>query len=298
MQDLVRALLKVVDGIAEVVALGVVNVDDVLASGDGQSILIDAVVVVAVDGDNLGSTRDRRFEGHTILNLLIMQDLVRVLLKVVDLVAEVVALGVVNVDDILAGANGQGFLIGAVVVVAVNGNRFISTRDHCFESLIAYGLRLAQNLVRIFLKVVDRIAQISALGRLHSNRNVRCNVILCSISVRLLVEARYSFRIIAGFYLHGSDLIAVGGRESHSLGTPIVVHSLRTFRNRTAIVDRAGHRVLLRGGDGVGGLFAIAIHRDRVNKTIFGHVRVFHRVGDGVANAPASCNCIAPLIIA
>ena len=157
MQNSVRALFKVVDGIAEVVALGVVNVDDVIASANGQGILIGAVVVVAVDVDLFISTRDLCSEGHTGLNLLLVQNSVRALFKVVDGIAEVAALGVVNVDDILRliGADGQGVLIDAVVVVAIDSDNFISTLD-----LSAYVLSptlLVQNLVCTLLKVVDGI---------------------------------------------------------------------------------------------------------------------------------------------
>ena len=58
-----------------------------------------------------------------------MQNIVRIFLKVVDRIAQVAALGVVKIDDILAGANGQGFLIGVGIVVADDVDLFISTLD-------------------------------------------------------------------------------------------------------------------------------------------------------------------------
>ena len=97
-----------------------------------------------------------------------MQDLVRGLLEVVDGITEVAALGVVNVDDILTGGDGQGLLIDAVEVIAVDVDLFVGARDHCFEGHIAHGLRFVQDLVRGLLEVVHGIAQIGfrlPLGR-------------------------------------------------------------------------------------------------------------------------------------
>lgn len=93
--------------------------------------------------------------------------------------------------------NGSG--IGLDVSVIRNDNLFALTSDCIAEGLAILYHRLLNLTAGNLIDVLDRIAQISALGRLHSNRNVRCNVLLCSISVRLLVEVRYSFRIIAGF---------------------------------------------------------------------------------------------------
>ena len=120
MKDIVCALLKVVDLVAEVGFLGVVNVDDILTGGDGQGVLIDAVVVVAVDVNNFVSTRDRCVESHTVLNLLLVKDIVCALLKVVDGIAQISALDVEDLDDILAGigTDSQREVLGLIELVA------------------------------------------------------------------------------------------------------------------------------------------------------------------------------------
>ena len=120
MKDIVCALLKVVDLVAEVGFLGVVNVDDILTGGDGQGVLIDAVVVVAVDVNNFVRTRDRCVEGHTVLNLLLVKDIVCALLKVVDGIAQISALDVEDLDDILAGigTDSQREVLGLIELVA------------------------------------------------------------------------------------------------------------------------------------------------------------------------------------
>ena len=156
MQNCVRALLKVVDGIAQISALGVVKVDDVLAGANGQSILIDAVEVVAVDVDLFIRTLDLCSEGLIAYGLRFVQDLVRGLLKVVDGIAEVVALGVVNVDDVLASADGQGLLIDAVVVIAVDVDLFVGARDRFAYVLSPTRLRV-QHFVRALFKVLDGV---------------------------------------------------------------------------------------------------------------------------------------------
>ena len=90
MKHIVRALLKVVHRVAQVGPLRVVDVDHIIIAGSNlQRILIHAVVVVAVDINHFVRRRDHSLERHPVLNLLIVKHLVRVLLKVVHLIAQV-----------------------------------------------------------------------------------------------------------------------------------------------------------------------------------------------------------------
>ena len=163
MEHLVCDLLKVVHRVAQVVPLRVVDVDHVLASSNRQRFRIHAVVVVAVNLDHFVRRRDHCPERHPILNLLRAKHLVRILLKVVHLIAQVGSLRVVDVDHVIAGSNLQRILVHAVVVVAVNLDHFVRRRDHCPERHPILNLLRAKHLVRILLKVVHLIAQVGSL---------------------------------------------------------------------------------------------------------------------------------------
>ena len=167
-------------GIAHDVGVVIARVQRGLARGGGMigaGVVEDDIICAGVDGDGfhavaidaVTSDTDRFFlhdgvEGLTVDPLVIRDRLRRILEIVVDGIAQVSALGVVNVDDILRliGANGQFILIGAVVVVAIDSDNFISTVDLSTEGHTGLNLFLVQNNVRIFLKVVDGIAQVSA----------------------------------------------------------------------------------------------------------------------------------------
>ena len=158
-----RDFLKVLNRIAQVGSLRVVDVDHVLASSNRQRFRIHAVVVVAADINLFVCRRDRILVRHPALNLLIVEHLVCDLLKVVHRVAQVVPLRVVDVDHVLAGSNRQRFRIHAVVVVAVDINLFACRRDLSPERLILHGLFIVKLLVRSLLKVLHRVAQVGLL---------------------------------------------------------------------------------------------------------------------------------------
>ena len=159
MKHLFRVLLKVVHRVAQAGLLRVVDVDYVLAGSNRQRILIHAVVIVAVDINHFVRRRDHILERHPALNLCIVKHLVRILLKVVHLIAQVGSLRVVDVDHVIAGSNLQRILVHAVVVVAVNLDHFVRRRDHCPERLTRHGLCVKQS-VRALINVVHRVAQV------------------------------------------------------------------------------------------------------------------------------------------
>ena len=164
-----RILLKVVHRVAQVVPLRVVDVDHVLAGSNLQRILIHAVVVVAVDLNHFIRRRDLSLERHTVLNLLIVEHLVRVLLKVIHLIAQVGSLRVVDVDHVLASSNRQRFRIHAVVVVAADINLFVCRRDRILVRHPALNLLIVEHLVCDLLKVVHRVALVGLLRVIDLN---------------------------------------------------------------------------------------------------------------------------------
>ena len=128
MQNLVGVLLQIVHRIAQVGAFGVVQVNNVLAGSNGQGFLIGAVVVIAIDcNDFIGSLYDI-VEGHAILYLLSMQDIVGALLQIVHLIAQVGARGEGAGNGHIFGGHREGtgnyraVLIPAMENVAVRGS--------------------------------------------------------------------------------------------------------------------------------------------------------------------------------
>ena len=85
---------------------------------------------------------------------------------------QVGAFGVVQVDNVLAGSNGQGFLIGAVVVITIDCNDFIGSLYDIVEGHAILYLLSMQDVVGVLLQIVHRIAQVGTLGEGASNGHV------------------------------------------------------------------------------------------------------------------------------
>ena len=83
-------------------------------------------------------------------------------LKVLNRVAQVGSLRVVKGEHVLAGSNRQLFLVRAVVVVAVDTNRFVRRSDYSLERHPGLGHRRVKLLVRVLLKVLHRVAQVGS----------------------------------------------------------------------------------------------------------------------------------------
>ena len=77
---------------------------------------------------------------------------------------QVGAFGVVQVDNILAGSNGQGFLIGAVVFIAIDCNEFLGSLYGGSEGHAILYLLSMQNIVGALLQIVHLIAQVGTRG--------------------------------------------------------------------------------------------------------------------------------------
>ena len=77
---------------------------------------------------------------------------------------QVGAFGVVQVDHVLAGSNGQVFLIGAVVVIAIDCNDFIGSLYDIVEGHAILYLLSMQDAVGALLQIVHPIAQVGTLG--------------------------------------------------------------------------------------------------------------------------------------
>ena len=188
MEHLVCDLLKVVHRVAQVVPLRVVDVDHVIAGSNLQRILVHAVVVVAVNLDHFVRRRDHCPERHPILNLLRAKHLVRILLKVVHLIAQVGLLLIIDLNNVLA-------------FIRSNRQRAVL---RLFELIPIF--RLESESVFIDLTSVQRAAGIGS-GRVYFAVVVMLDLIL--VGVRRIVHI--DNRVFATYeLLHGIMSIRIG----------------------------------------------------------------------------------------
>ena len=155
-----------------------------------------------------------------------MKLLVRVLLKVLHRVAQVGSLRVVKGEHVLAGSNRQLFLVRAVVVVAVDTNRFVRRSDYSLECHPGLGHRRVKLLVRVLLKVLHRVAQIGSLtisdrhSRIFGQRSCHNGLIrlitgdnrrIYVVTVRIRKRIFVTYRRFATVFIHIVDfqLVAV-----------------------------------------------------------------------------------------
>ena len=124
----------VVHGCGQVGAFGVVQVDHVLAGSNGQGILIGAVVGIAIDFNGFIGSRYGGSEGHAILYLLVMQNLVGALLQIVHPIAQVGADGEGAGDGHVLGGHGEIRLAPAGESIAGCGGR--GSYGHAFVVLV------------------------------------------------------------------------------------------------------------------------------------------------------------------
>ena len=148
--------LKVLDRIAQVGSLRVVE-DDLVRSGSDLNRFFRLRRRITVNRYRL--FRYRFSERLIPLGLFRKKRMTRDFLKVLDRIAQVGSLRVIDVDHVLAGSNRQRIRRRAVVVVAVNINLFVYRRDHSPERLILHGL-CVEHSVRALINVVHRVAQI------------------------------------------------------------------------------------------------------------------------------------------
>ena len=198
-----------------------------------------------------------------------MKHLVRVLLKVVHRVAQVVPLRVVDVDYVLAGSNRQLCLIRAVVVVAVDLNHFVRRIDHFIERHPVLNLRIVKHIERILLKVVHRVAQVGLLLKLRRERRVliqRICMFSCAYRffLQLAVDVIQVIICLTIISFPTDKLISSIRRRSRAGQTPaarkVARHRLNlvcsAVRNRSAFAGSIGN---------VNGLFFVrlVVHIDR-----------------------------------
>ena len=85
---------------------------------------------------------------------------------------QVGAFGVVQVDNVVAGSNGQGFLIGAVVGITIDCNDFIGSLYDIVEGHAILYLLSMQDVAGVLLQIVHPIAQVGTLGDGAGNGHV------------------------------------------------------------------------------------------------------------------------------
>ena len=191
-----------------------------------------------------------------------MKHLVRVLLKVVHLIAQVVPLRVVDVDHILAGSNRQRFFRNhAVVVVAFNRDHFVRRIDHFLERHPVLNLRLVKHLVRVLLKVVHRIAQVGLLRKLRRERRVLIQRIcpcVCRFLIQLTVDVIQVIICLTIISFPTDKLISSIRRRSRVRQTPT---ARKVTRHRLNLVCSAVlNRSAFAGSIGnVNGLFFVRL---------------------------------------
>ena len=163
------------------------------------------------------------------------------------------ASGVVQVDNILAGSNGQVFLIGAVVFIAIDCNVFLGSRYGGSEGHAILYLLSMQNLVGVLLQIVHRIAQVGTLGEgagkghifgghLEGAGNFRAVLIpaMENVAIRESLARHGHIRAILVVFHSRQERCAVGNRAGvlvgHGVAVPGVVNP-----NHSAAVGGNGH---------------------------------------------------------
>ena len=140
----------------------VVEVDHILAGANGDVLAIGADLCAVRNRD--GRHIQRLLEGQARNSLGFMYLLRGSVPVVVHGCGQVGAFGVVQVDNVLADSNGQGFLIGAVVVITIDCNDFIGSLYDIVEGHAILYLLSMQDAVGALLQIVHRIAQVGTLG--------------------------------------------------------------------------------------------------------------------------------------
>ena len=143
MQNLVRTFLEVLDGVAEVSVLGVVE-DNLICTGtDGDGLLggIDRVARDILSGLFIGLVK-----GPIQYGLFCMQNLVRTFLEVLDGVGDVSSLHIGDLQDIGVSVSGDGFLTGdrteRITVGAVLGLGVGDALTECAGTGVTIGSRI------------------------------------------------------------------------------------------------------------------------------------------------------------
>ena len=197
-----------------------------------------------------------------------MKHTVRVLLKVVHRVAQVVPLRVVDVDHVLASSNRQRFRIHAVVVVAADINLFVCRRDRILVRHPALNLLIVEHLVCDLLKVVHRVAQVVPL------RVVDVDHVLASSN-------RQRFRIHAVVVVAADINLFVCRRDRILVRHPAL--NLLIVEHLVCDLLKVVHRVAQVGSLRVGDRYLYVVRRHRpahngIIRRITGDVRRCHAV--------------------
>ena len=224
MQHLVGALLQIVHRVAHIGALYIVQVDNILACTNRQSLRRCTIVIVTCNVNLFISCGNRISKGLASDHLSIMQHLVGALLQIVHRVAQVVALCIVQIDNILIRTNRQSGFIRTIVGVAVNINGFISCANRSSKGLIINRLSALHHFVGVLLQIVHRVAQIGALYINQGNGEVKYFIYFLITFFDLYRQSgRLIKRIIAVIRLQhsGINFIRVN-RHGISLGIGVV----------------------------------------------------------------------------
>ena len=274
----------------QVGASGVVQVDHVLAGSNGQGCLIGAVVFIAIDFNGFIGSHYGGSEGHVSLYLLSTQDIVGALLQIVHLIAQVGAFGVVQVNNVLAGSNGQGILIGAVVGIAIDFNGFIGSRYGGSEGHAILYLLSMQNIVGALLQIVHLIAQVGTFGIED----------LDHIGAFILTNGQGQIigvvKLVAGFGLLGVFVDHIAEHCGAGLGlgrnTNAVVVVFYGITNRLFLPAARECYILGRHGEGAVGNFRVI--RIPTNEVIAGQGRLIGYIDSGAisfGSISGLCGC-------
>ena len=224
----------------------VVEVDLILAgaNGDGLAGIADRCAVRNRDGRLI----QRLLEGQARNSLGFMYLLRGSVPVVVYGCGQVGAFGVVQVDHVLAGSNGQVFLIGAVVGITIDCNDFIGSRYGGSESHAILYLLSMQDAAGVLLQIVHRIAQVRTLGEGAGKGHIpgghlegagKFRVVLIpameNVAVRGSLARHGHIRAILVAFHSRQGRCAVGSRASVLVGHGVAVPGVVNINHGAAV---------------------------------------------------------------
>ena len=256
----------------------VVEVDHILAGANGDGLAGIADRFAARNRD--GRLFQRLLEGQARNSLGFMYLRRGSVPVVVYGCGQVGAFGVVQVDNVVAGSNGQGFLISAVVVITIDCNGFIGSLYGGSESHAILYLLSMQNIVGVLLQIVHPIAQVGADGEGAGDGHVLGG----HGEIRLAPAGEgiagcggrgsygHAFVVLVGC-LGGQGSSVCGTRADVLVGHGVAVPGVVQLQNQTAVTGNGAalHGSFYRLVEGESGKALFFSRHDRAGGTAAGH---------------------------
>ena len=190
------------------------------------------------------------------------------------------AFGVVQVDNVLVGSNGQGFLIGAVVVITIDCNDFLGSRYGGSEGHAILYLLSMQDVAGVLLQIVHRIAQVGADGEGAGDGHV----LVGHGEIRLAPAGEgiagcggrgshgHAFAVLVGC-IGGQGSGVCGTRADVLVGHGVAVPGVVQLQNQTAVTGNGAalHGSFYRLVEGESGNALFFSRHDRAGGTAAGH---------------------------